>query len=369
VVTLAGRDHYLGRYGSEEAEAEYRRLLGEYLSGGFRAGAGASDLTVNELADEYLKFADNYYVKNGVPSKEPEDIGYANRPLRQLYGHTLAAEFGPIRLKAVRQAMIDADLCRNEINKRIGKLIRMFKWGVAEELIPGSVFHALQAITGLRRGRSGVRESPPVKPVPIEFVEAIRPHVSRQVWAMIQLQLYTAGRPGEICIMRSCDIDTGGRTWVFTPAVHKTEGYDKPRRIYLGPRAIEVLRGWLRPDLEAYLFSPAEAMAEKRAEQRRNRKTPVQPSQRNRKKSRPKKQPGERYDTDSYRRAIDYGCKLAGVPKWHPHQLRHNAGTLLRREFNIDVARAVLGHSGPTITERYAERDEALAVEAMLRVG
>jgi hypothetical protein len=49
--------------------------------------------------------------------------------------------------------------------------------------------------------------------------------------------------------------------------------------------------------------------------------------------------------------------------------LRHNSATLLRREFNIDVARAVLGHAAPAITERYAERDEALAVEAMLRVG
>jgi integrase len=57
------------------------------------------------------------------------------------------------------------------------------------------------------------------------------------------------------------------------------------------------------------------------------------------------------------------------VPKWHPHRLRHNAATLLRREFNIDVASAVLGHATPAITERYAERDEALAVEAMLKVG
>ncbi len=111
----------------------------------------------------------------------------------------MAAEFGPIRLKAVRQAMIDSGLCRNEINKRVGKLIRMFKWAASEEMLPGSVFHALQAVTGLRRGRSGVRESLPVKPVPMEFVEAIRPFVSRQVWVMIQLQLLTGARSGEIC--------------------------------------------------------------------------------------------------------------------------------------------------------------------------
>ena len=236
VVTINGKDYYLGRYGSQEAKAEYQRLLAEYLSGGLRPASLPSDLTVNELALEYLKFADSYYLRDGKPTKEPEDIDYATRPLRTLYGHTLAVEFGPIRLKAVRQSMIDADLCRNEINKRIGKLIRMFKWGISEELIPGSVFHALQSVAGLRRGRSGVRESPPVKPVPIEFVEALRPHVSRQVWSMIQLQLLTGARPAEICAMRTRDIDTGGRTWVYTPRSHKTETCGRPRKIYLGPK-------------------------------------------------------------------------------------------------------------------------------------
>src|SRR5262249_49367990 len=118
VVTINGTDHYLGRYGSQESEAEYRRLLAEYLSGGLRAAAPAADLTINELLVEYLKFADGYYLKNGVPTKEPEDIRHAIRPLRQLYGHTLAAEFGPLRLKGVCQAMIDSGWCRNLVNQR-----------------------------------------------------------------------------------------------------------------------------------------------------------------------------------------------------------------------------------------------------------
>lgn len=379
VVTLDGRDYYLGRYGSQESKAEYQRFLAEFLSGGLKAGSVAPDLTVNELAARYLQFADGYYLKRGEPTAEPDNIALANRPLRQLYGHTPAAEFGPLRLHAVRQAMIDSDLCRNEVNKRVGKIVRMFKWAVSQELIPSSVFHGLQAVSGLRRGRSGARESPPVKPVPLAFVEAIRPHVSPQVWAMIQLQLLTGARSGEVCPMRTCDIDTKGRVWCFVPESHKTEHHDRERRIYLGPKAIDVVRPWLRAETQAFLFSPAEAMAERRAEQRGNRKTPVQPSQRDRRRARPKKRPGERYDPASYRRAIDYGIKRAieiraergepEIPSWHPHQLRHNAATQPRREFNIDVARAVLGHAAPAITERYAERDEALAVEAMLRVG
>ena len=381
VVTLDGRDIYLGRYGSPESRAEFDRLLAEWLSNGRRlpAPASGSDLTVNELARAYLRHADAYYVKNGKPTVEPGNIRLAIRPLRQLYGHTLAREFGPVALKAVRGAMAEADICRSEINRRIGRIVRVFKWAVSEEMVPSSVHQALQTVPGLRRGRADVRESEPVKPVADAFVDAIKPYVSRQVWAMVELQRLTGMRPGEVCSMRSADIDTSGRVWTYTPERHKTEHHGRERRIYLGPTAQAILRPWLRTELAAYLFSPAEAMVERRAEMRDRRKTPVQPSQRNRTKSRPEKQPGDVYTVESYRRAIAYGIKRANeerakrgepeIPSWHPHRLRHSAATRLRKEFGLDVARAVLGHSSPVVTELYAELDGAKAAEAMERVG
>jgi hypothetical protein len=42
---------------------------------------------------------------------------------------------------------------------------------------------------------------------------------------------------------------------------------------------------------------------------------------------------------------------------------------MLRREFGIDAARAVLGHSSPVVTEVYAERDAGVAAKAMEQVG
>jgi integrase len=373
VVTLDGRDLYLGRHGSAESRAEYDRLISEWLANGRRLPGSSSDpeadLTVNELLVAYLRHADAYYVKNGRPTKEPQDIRYAIRPIRQVYGHTSARSFGPLALKAIRQVMIDSGLCRNEVNKRIGKIKRAFKWAVSEELIPPSVHHGLQAVSGLRRGRADIRESEPVRPVPEAFVEAVRPHVSRQIWAMIQLQSLTGMRPGEVVAIRTIDIDTSGRVWSYTPASHKTEHHGKRRVIHFGPRAQECLRQWLRTDLTACLFSPAEATAERRTEMRRARKTSVQPSQRDRAKPRPKKRPGSSYTVKSYCRAIAYACERVGVPKWHPNQLRHNAATRLRKDFGLDVARAVLGHSSPVVTEVYAELDGAKAAEAMERVG
>ena len=104
---------------------------------------------------------------------------------------------------------------------------------------------------------------------------------------------------------------------------------------------------------------------------------------------------GDRYTTDSYRRAIARACDQAFPPpaplakregetdeewqtrltawqkahRWHPHQLRHNAATELRKEFGIEAARIILGHRSAAITEVYAEKDEQQAVEAMMKVG
>jgi len=99
------------------------------------------------------------------------------------------------------------------------------------------------------------------------------------------------------------------------------------------------------------------------------RKTKVQPSQVNRRSSNPKRPPGEVYDSRSYNRAINYAAKKAGIAPWHPNQLRHLAATNLRREFGLEVSRAVLGHSTVATTEIYAERDEAQARLAMERSG
>ena len=67
--------------------------------------------------------------------------------------------------------------------------------GGQNELVPPGVLHALQAVSGLRYGRTEAKESEPVRPVANAFVEAILPHVAPQVRAMIELQRFTGMRP------------------------------------------------------------------------------------------------------------------------------------------------------------------------------
>jgi integrase len=114
-----------------------------------------------------------------------------------------------------------------------------------------------------------------------------------------------------------------------------------------------------------------------RARQRRERKTKVQPSQKDRRKRCPRKKPGERYTARSYGSVLHqaitrYNRKAPAdrqIPHWHLHQLRHTRALELKREFGLDVARAVLGQKSPVITEHYATLDIAAAVQAMGKIG
>jgi site-specific recombinase XerD len=57
------------------------------------------------------------------------------------------------------------------------------------------------------------------------------------------------------------------------------------------------------------------------------------------------------------------------VPVWGPNRLRHNAATAIRKRFDIETARAVLGHEDVDTTTIYAERDGELASSAMEQIG
>ncbi len=258
-VDLNGKRLYLGRYDSPEARQKYHRVIAEWLAAGRQLPTNPTTITVNELLARFWLHARTYYVTaDGKPTCEINNLKQALRPVKKLYGEAKAVDFGPLALRVVRQHMVDKGLCRTNINKAVGRVKMVFKWAASLELIPPAVYHGLQAVSGLRRGRSAARESAPVKPVPQGRIDAVKPYVSRQVWAMIQLQLLTAARGGEVAAIRPCDIDTTGKIWIYQPVEHKTAHHGHSRTIYLGPRAQEVLRPFLlRPqDPRPFELSP-----------------------------------------------------------------------------------------------------------------
>ena len=375
VVTLNGRDHYLGRHGTAASKREYSRVIAEWLANNHSllptpSRKRGNGIKVTEVLAAFWRHAKVYYVKNGKQTSEVNCVKAVIGVVRRLYGHSPVKDFGPLALKAVRQNMIDAGLARNTINSNIGRIKRAFQWAVENELIAPSVYHGLQAVSGLRAGRSDARETAPVKPVPEKHVEKTLPHLSAPVAAMVRLQMLTGARSGEVVIMRTGDIDRSGPIWIYTPRHHKTEHHGHIRTIVLGPKAQETLKPFLRLDPQAYLFSPAEAEAARNERKRRERRTPMTPSQaRRRSKRRPKTTPQDRYTPDSYRKAVGRACANAEVPHWHPHQLRHNFATLIRRRYGLEAARAALGHRSMEITQVYAEVDQAKVAEIVMQIG
>jgi len=375
-VALNGRRIYLGKHGTPESRRAYDRTMAEWFTNGRRIAAplAPAPLTVGEMIARFWEHAEGYYRKNGAPTSELDCIRQALRPLAELYADTPAADFGPLGLKSVRERMIGAGWSRGYLNRHVGRVKRAFKWAVAEGVIPAAVLHGLAAVPGLKRGRCEARESEPVKPVPEAHVNAVLPFLSRQLAAVVRLQLLTGGRSGEVLGMRVADLNMTGAVWEFRPASHKTEHHGRERVLFLGPKAQQIVRGFLKPDLGAPLFDAGEAERERHAERREERKTKLWPSHVRAQAGKRRKAKGDHfasrcYAPEAYARAVARACVLAGVPHWHPHQLRHNAATLLRRELGIEAARVVLGHSSAAVTEIYAEVDLAKAKAAMERLG
>jgi hypothetical protein len=206
ICTLEGHDIYLGRYGSKASRDQYDRIVGEWLTNGRRLPStlgGPFGLTVVELIDRFWTFAQQHYRRvDGTHTSEINNFRDALKPLARLYGSTPVSSFGSLALRAVRDEMIRLGWSRGTINRATNRIRHLFKWGTGRELVPPSVFHALLAVEGLQAGRSAARESEPVKPVAEAHVQAVLPFLSPQVKAMVELQLLTGMRPGEVIAIR-----------------------------------------------------------------------------------------------------------------------------------------------------------------------
>jgi integrase len=293
--------------------------------------------------------------------------------------------------------MIEDALSRTYINDHLGRIKRMFKWGVGEQLIPAATYEALKAVDGIRKGRTAARETDPVEPVEDAIVDTTLEHLPQVVADMVRLQRLTAMRPAEVCVIRPRDIDRSGEIWTYRPESHKTEHHDRDRIIFIGPKAQALLLRYLARDSAMYCFRPIDSEAKRRAEVHTNRKTPLSCGNRpgSNRMSKPKRTVGECYTTASYRRAIHRACdKAFPHPKlgyklrssftdaekkelrdwqsqhhWAPNQLRHTAATEVRSKFGLEEAQIILGHSKADVTQVYAERDIAKGMEVARLIG
>jgi len=386
-VIIRGKHHYLGKFGSAESRKKYVDLIGNQFQEESKlpeAPVGEfPSLSIDELISHYLDHAEKYYCFEGKTTKEYTCMVEAVRHLRPLYSDSEARDFGPKKLTIVREGMIRAGLARTVINNRVNRIKRVFKWAVSIELIPPSVYQAIRTLDGLKFGRSDAKETDPVKPVSDFAIKAVADIVSPQIAGMIWLQRYTGMRPGEVVIMRPCDIMRQEAHWVFEPFQHKNKYRGHRRLVPLGPKAQEQLKPFLNREPTKFLFSPVEAEAWRNELRRMARKSPITPSQFERRpKPNPKRKKRDRYDADSYRQAISYAIKKINrqqkklpeseqqlVPHWHPHQLRHQFATIVREQLGAEAVQIGLGHKSTDLVDLYAEKNQVAAAKIAEQIG
>lgn len=384
-VTLAGKDFYLGPFGSSESKQRYATLIAEFEASNRSTVFKAAELTMSQVCLAYLEFALPYY---GAESSEYDNLKRATTPVAHLYSQHAAKAFGPAEFKACRQWWLsDSDRSRQYVNQMTAKLRRVIKWAVSESYMSAENYLACKCVEPIKVGRTTAPESVVIKSVDDARVNAVLEHVSPVVADMIRFQRLTGARPGEVCNLKPSDIDRSTAEWTIRLTEHKTAHQGKLRTIFVGPIAQKILTPYLFRDADAFCFSPAESAAQKRKEKSAKRVTPLSCGNKpgsNRKK-RPTRTPGNHYDARSYAKAIKYGCSKAfpqpkglkgrALTLWRkanwfaPNQLRHNRATEIRAELGLEAASATLGHSSQQITLTYAEEALELARKAARMSG
>jgi integrase len=408
-VRLGREEHWLGRFGSPEAQRRYdaiiRRILDQRNSSavptappvaaepeaapehasaascadkataapradalGAEGSTEPSDVTVAEVCSRFLVYADREY--RDANSKPTSTIGNYRMAVRALrpYDDVSANAFNAPLYRDMMQRLVSEERParsegkppqrwpRQTIN-RIAKSVRfIFSWAVTEELVSPGVPAKLGAVKLLARDRTTAPERKKVKQVLDETIERTLPHLPQMVADMIRVQRYTGCRPGEVCAMMCGEVERSGATWIWRLDQHKNAWRDHDREIAIGPRARRILEPYLERRPDEYVFIASESEAARNRQRRAGRTSPMTPSQKARRKravaSRRRRTP---YTEAAYRRAIARACEKHGIPRWHPNQIRHTTGTEVRGKAGLDAAQVRLGHKSAKTTEIYAE--------------
>lgn len=340
-VHLEGQRHYLGRWGTQEARQRFREVIARWEAASRPSATwrpAGPLITVADLAAAHHLHAQVYYRRqDGSRTEEVGAYRQSMAPLVATHPGKPVNEVTKADLRAVLDRWVAADLARATINQRLGRIKRVFRWGVREDLVEESTADRLDHVANLPKGRSLARETDEVQPAPFGDVMAAFFELSPHDRLKILVQLRCGARPGEVCRMRRDEVHVGevriGKRTLpvpagcraFVPGQHKTGWRGKVVAYVLGPRLVSLLLPWMADVEGDYLFPGALT------------------------------RPYE-LETD-YCRRVTAACDRAGVDRWSPNRLRHCYLTRRDRQAGIELASASVGHSRISTTEIYVQRD------------
>lgn len=305
-----------GRYKSAESWAEFHRLSAIVQATGELPPMDAmvGEITMAELGRRYLKAM---RIKFGPKSKEPDYLKYAVRDCNRLFRAMPVSQFQPPQLKAVRTKVLESGCVRRTANKRAQQLIRMIQWAVEEGLADPAQWQRLKAVEPIHQGQYGAVDRPKKTAVPAHQVEQVMEYLKPEHRAAVQILALTGMRTGELLAMRPQDVNMAGRHWLYTMQKHKTSNKTGETVIVIPEPATRILLERMPRDYTRPWF---------------------------------------RHSSTWLRIAVKRACERAGVPHWHPHQLRHQFATVVTQQLDERVAQTLLRHHDPRMTARYITR-------------
>lgn len=336
-----GRFISLGRADDPQSRVRYAAVLtGQGSDSADAVATPRSPVTLNELL---LK-----YVTDELPrfsSSERHCQMTVIRMVRQLFGYAPVAEFGPLKLRALRDAMVAGDpdqkdkdgkpkprkpWSRNTVNRQIKRIRAIIRWGVSWEMVSASVVDALDTVSSLTAAETTAKEAIPRVAVPDEDFQAVRKVLREKHRDMLDLLSLTGARPGELLKLTTGMIDRSGPIWRCELSQHKTSHRGKTRVLFFNEAAQLILRKYLQGNPDTRLL---------------------------------------KMRRDNFGHVVNRACIRANVTPFCPHQVRHTVATKLVDEMGTEAAQRLLGHSKAAMTEHYSKGAERQAQEAVKRLG
>lgn len=300
------------------------------------------DTTVAELCEKYrIAMKKRHVDRPGPVSSRYGVVLAALKTLEEGYGNLYIDDFTVECLMKLQRKWIEDGRARATVNDYVSIVRQMFHWALAETDLPFENYVRLGLVKQLKKGQTDAKDRQRSKVVAQEHIDAIRDDVPEMAGALIELQMLTAARPGELLSLKPTDIDTRGDVWIATLREHKTAYCGEERKLRFGPKAQAILRKWMaKVAVDTVIF---------------------------------------RYDMAGYRwairRAIERYNKKADeedrprMPHWSPNQLRHTAATRIRKNESLDAVQVILGHKQVDMTQHYAKADEEKANAVILAMG
>lgn len=286
--------------------------------------------TVREVCSRCEAWSLGYYVKRGQPTKQVYMIARVCQRLTELYGDTCMSAFDAVCFKAVRLSFVRQGWARSNVASHCKVLRRILRFGEEHGLVRPGLADSLKVVAPLRKGRDGVREAPRVHAVDRRVYEATAPFIGQPWRDMLDLMWATGMRPGEVCAMRACDVNTRGETWWYAVPDWKCSHNDswQQRVVVLeDPMALNLVRARVSAVTgvrEPLFINPIT---------------------------------GRQATPCMLWRAVQTACDVGRQPYWHPNMIRHAVITAIWNTAGPDAARRIAGHTSIKQTLAYVEVD------------